>query len=127
MQFSLLLLSIQAQMTLKHAQAELKTKQAEMKKMDSGYKKDQDTLQAVKSTREKLQAEINTLNYEGTLLSQLPISLLYFCIDVYGLFADGKEESLLGKRRDLSREVTKLKEKYEHLVSRFPNLRFDYK
>lgn len=56
-------------MTLKHAQAELKTKQAEMKKMDSGYKKDQDTLQAVKSTREKLQAEINTLNYEGTLIT----------------------------------------------------------
>uniref|UniRef100_H3CEP3 Structural maintenance of chromosomes protein 2 n=1 Tax=Tetraodon nigroviridis TaxID=99883 RepID=H3CEP3_TETNG len=94
----------QAQMTLKHAQAELKTKQAEMKKMDSGYQKDQDTLQAVKSIREKLQTELNTLNYE-----------------------DGKEESLLGKRRDLSREVAKLKEKYERLVSRFPNLRFDYK
>lgn len=114
-------------MTLKHAQAELKTKQAEMKKMDSGYKKDQDALQAVKSTREKLQAALNTLNYEGTLLSPLPVSLLCFCVDVYGLFADGKEESLLGKKRDLSREVAKLKEKYEHLVSRFPNLRFDYK
>lgn len=50
-----------------------------------------------------------------------------FCVDVYGVFADGKEESLLGKKRDLSREVAKLKEKYEHLVSRFPNLRFDYK
>ncbi|CAF91830.1 unnamed protein product, partial [Tetraodon nigroviridis] len=117
----------QAQMTLKHAQAELKTKQAEMKKMDSGYQKDQDTLQAVKSIREKLQTELNTLNYEGTLLSQLPISLLHFCTTAYGLFADGKEESLLGKRRDLSREVAKLKEKYERLVSRFPNLRFDYK
>lgn len=55
-------------MTLKHAQAELKTKQAEMKKMDSGYKKDQDALQAVKSTREKLQAELNKLNYEGACL-----------------------------------------------------------
>lgn len=55
----------QAQMTLKHAQAELKTKQAEMKKMDSGYKKDQDSLQAVKSCREKLQAELTKLNYEG--------------------------------------------------------------
>lgn len=74
MQFSSLL-SIQAQMTLKHAQAELKNKQAEMKKMDSGYKKDQDTLQAVKSTREKLQAELNKINYEGTLSPQLPISL----------------------------------------------------
>lgn len=61
------LLSVQAQMTLKHAQAELKTKQAEMKKMDSGYKKDQDTLQAVRSSREKLQAELAKLNYEGTV------------------------------------------------------------
>ncbi|KAM4604221.1 structural maintenance of chromosomes protein 2 [Polymixia lowei] len=94
----------QAQMTLNHAQAELKTKQAEVKKMDSGYKKDQDTLQAVKSSREKLQAELAKLNYE-----------------------DGKEESLLDKRRQLSREVTKLKEGYESLISRFPNLRFDYK
>lgn len=33
----------------------------------------------------------------------------------------------MDKRRQLSREVTKLGEKYEHLVSRFPNLRFDYK
>lgn len=94
----------QAQMTLKHAQAELKTKQAEMKKMDSGYKKDQDSLQAVKSSREKLQAELAKLNYE-----------------------DGKEESLLEKRRELSREVSKLGQNYERLVSRFPNLRFEYK
>uniref|UniRef100_A0A8C9YFJ8 Structural maintenance of chromosomes protein n=1 Tax=Sander lucioperca TaxID=283035 RepID=A0A8C9YFJ8_SANLU len=94
----------QAQMTLKHAQAELKTKQAEVKKMDSGYKKDQDSLQAVRSSREKLQAELAKLNYE-----------------------DGKEENLLDKRRQLSREVAKLKETYERLVSRFPNLRFDYK
>uniref|UniRef100_A0A8C4FGJ8 Structural maintenance of chromosomes protein n=1 Tax=Dicentrarchus labrax TaxID=13489 RepID=A0A8C4FGJ8_DICLA len=93
----------QAQMTLKHAQAELKTKQAEVKKMDSGYKKDQDTLQAVRSSREKLQAELAKLNYEGS------------------------EESLLDKRRQLSREVTQLKETYERLMSRFPNLRFDYK
>uniref|UniRef100_A0A3Q0QT59 Structural maintenance of chromosomes protein n=1 Tax=Amphilophus citrinellus TaxID=61819 RepID=A0A3Q0QT59_AMPCI len=94
----------QAQMTLKHAQAELKTKQAEVKKMDSGYKKDQDTLKAVKNSREKLEAELAKLNYE-----------------------DGKEESLLEKRRQLSREVAKLKETYERLMSRFPNLRFDYK
>uniref|UniRef100_A0A3Q3GW16 Structural maintenance of chromosomes protein n=1 Tax=Labrus bergylta TaxID=56723 RepID=A0A3Q3GW16_9LABR len=94
----------QAQMTLKHAQAELKTKQAEVKKMDGGYKKDQDALQAVRSSREKLQAELAKLNYE-----------------------DGKEESLLEKRRHLSREASKLKETYERLMSRFPNLRFDYK
>lgn len=59
------LLSVQAQMTLKHAQAELKTKQAEVKKMDGGYKKDQDSLQAVRSSREKLQAELDKLSYEG--------------------------------------------------------------
>lgn len=42
-------------------------------------------------------------------------------------FADGKEESLLEKRRELSREVSKMRQTYEHLVSRFPNLRFEYK
>ncbi|XP_056265263.1 structural maintenance of chromosomes protein 2 [Pseudoliparis swirei] len=94
----------QAQMTLKHAQAELKTKQAEVKKMDSGYKKDQDGLQVVRSSREKLQADLAKLDYE-----------------------DGKEENLLEKRRHLSREVAQFKETYERLVSRFPNLRFDYK
>uniref|UniRef100_A0A8C8E138 Structural maintenance of chromosomes protein n=1 Tax=Oryzias sinensis TaxID=183150 RepID=A0A8C8E138_9TELE len=94
----------QAQMTLKHAQAELKTKQAEMKKMDSGYKKDQDTFKAVKSSREKLEAELAKLNYE-----------------------DGKEESLMEKRRQLSREVAHLKETFDRLMSRFPSLRFEYK
>uniref|UniRef100_H2LIA5 Structural maintenance of chromosomes protein n=1 Tax=Oryzias latipes TaxID=8090 RepID=H2LIA5_ORYLA len=94
----------QAQMTLKHAQAELKTKQAEMKKMDSGYKKDQDTFKAVKSSREKLEAELAKLNYE-----------------------DGKEESLMEKRRQLSREVAQLKETFDRLMSRFPSLRFEYK
>ena len=54
-------------MTLKHAQAEVKTKQVEVKKMDSGYKKDQDSLQALRSNREKLQAELAKLNYEGTV------------------------------------------------------------
>lgn len=94
----------QAQMTLQHAQAELKTKQAEVKKMDSGYKKDQDNFEAVKSSREKLQAELAKLNYE-----------------------DGKEESLHETRRQLSREASKLRETYENLIARFPNLRFDYK
>lgn len=43
------------------------------------------------------------------------------------LFADGKEESILEKRRELSREVSKLGQTYDHLVSRFPNLRFEYR
>ncbi|XP_061832916.1 structural maintenance of chromosomes protein 2 [Nerophis lumbriciformis] len=94
----------QAHMTLKHTQAELNTKQAEVKKMDSGYKKDKDSLQAIRSSKEKIEAELAKLKYE-----------------------DGKEESLLEKRRQLSREVALLKETYERLMSRFPNLRFDYK
>lgn len=55
----------------------------------------------------------------------------YFSLSLFfnilSLFADGKEESLLEKRRELSREVSKLGQTYDHLVSRFPNLRFDYK
>ncbi|XP_066576458.1 structural maintenance of chromosomes protein 2 [Amia ocellicauda] len=93
----------QAQMKLKHAQQELKTKQAEVKKMDGGYKKDQDAFEAVKKCKEKLEAEMNKLNYE-----------------------DGKEENLIEKRRQISREVNKLRETYESLMARFPNLRFDY-
>lgn len=53
-------------MKLNHAQQELKTKQAQVKKMDSGYKKDQDTCDAVKKCIVKLQAEMKKLNYEGT-------------------------------------------------------------
>ncbi|XP_043916286.1 structural maintenance of chromosomes protein 2 [Protopterus annectens] len=94
----------QAQMKLKHAQQELKTKQAEVKKMDSGYKKDQDLFEAVKKSKEKLEAEMKKLNYE-----------------------DGKEESLAEKRRVLSRDVNRLRETYETLMARFPNLRFEYK
>lgn len=130
-------------MTLKHAHAELKTKQAEVKNMDSGYKKDQDNLQAVRSTREKLQAELAKLKYEGTVcLTEKQIAKSscnsIYCIShvtirfgglslCFWFNADGKEESLLDKRRQLSREVANLKETYERRVSRFPNLRFDYK
>lgn len=52
-------------MALKHAQAELKTKQAEVKKMDGGYKKDQEALRAVGASREGLQAELDSLGYQG--------------------------------------------------------------
>ncbi|KAG8508552.1 Structural maintenance of chromosomes protein 2 [Galemys pyrenaicus] len=94
----------QAQMKLKHAQQELKTKQAEVKKMDSGYKKDQDALEAVKKLKEKLEAEMKKLNYE-----------------------ENKEENLLERRRQLSRDISRLKETYEALLARFPNLRFAYR
>ncbi|XP_010976990.3 structural maintenance of chromosomes protein 2 [Camelus dromedarius] len=94
----------QAQMKLKHAQQELKTKQTEVKKMDSGYRKDQEALEAVKKLKEKLEAEKKKLNYE-----------------------ENKEESLLEKRRQLSRDISRLKETYEALLARFPNLRFAYR
>lgn len=94
----------QAQMKLKHAQQELKNKQAEVKKMDSGYRKDQEAFEAVKRLREKLEAEMKKLNYE-----------------------ENKEESLLEKRRQVSRDISRLKETYEALLARFPNLRFAYK
>ncbi|KAH0628379.1 hypothetical protein JD844_009458 [Phrynosoma platyrhinos] len=94
----------QAQMKLKHAQQELKTKQAEVKKMDSGYKKDQDAFEAVKKQKEKLENEMKKLNYE-----------------------DKKEENLLEKQRELSRVVNRLRESYEVLMTKFPNLRFEYR
>uniref|UniRef100_A0A8C3S6I5 Structural maintenance of chromosomes protein n=1 Tax=Chelydra serpentina TaxID=8475 RepID=A0A8C3S6I5_CHESE len=91
----------QAQMKLKHAQQELKTKQAEVKKMDGGYKKDQEAFEVVKKLKEKLEIEMKKLNYE--------------------------EETLLAKRRELSREVNQLRESYEALMAKFPSLRFEYK
>ncbi|KFO19056.1 Structural maintenance of chromosomes protein 2 [Fukomys damarensis] len=94
----------QAQMKLKHAQQELKNKQVEVKKMDGGYRKDQEALEAVKRLKEKLETEIKKLNYE-----------------------ENKEENLLEKRRQLSRDISRLKETYEALLARFPNLQFAYK
>lgn len=93
----------QAQMKLKHAQQELKAKQAEVKKMDSGYQKDQEAFNTVKKNKEKLEADMEKLQYQ-----------------------DGKEEGLLDRKRQLNREVTTLRNTYESLMSRFPNLRFDY-
>ncbi|CAH2293639.1 structural maintenance of chromosomes 2 [Pelobates cultripes] len=94
----------QAQMKLKHAQQELKTKQAEVKKMDSGYKKDNETFEAVTKNKEKLEAEMKKLNYE-----------------------DGKEELLLERRRELSRNVNRLREAYESLMARYSSLNFEYR
>ncbi|XP_015276906.1 PREDICTED: structural maintenance of chromosomes protein 2 [Gekko japonicus] len=94
----------QAQMKLRHAQQELKTKQAEVKKMDAGYKKDQDTFEAVKKQKEKLEHEMKKLDYE-----------------------DKKEENLLQKQRELSRVVNQLRESYEALMAKFPNLLFEYR
>ncbi|XP_055770254.1 structural maintenance of chromosomes protein 2-like, partial [Salvelinus fontinalis] len=93
----------QAQMKLKHAQQELKAKKTEVKKMDSGYQKDQEAFNTVKKNKEKIEADMEKLQYQ-----------------------DGKEEGLLDRKRQLNREVTTLRNTYEGLMSRFPNLRFDY-
>ncbi|MXQ93870.1 hypothetical protein E5288_WYG008129 [Bos mutus] len=90
----------QAQMKLKHAQQELKTKQTEIKKMDSGYRKDQEALEAF------LKLGFNLLTA--------------YC-------SENKEESLLERRRQLSRDISRLKETEEALLARFPNLRFAYR
>ncbi|CAB1327118.1 unnamed protein product [Coregonus sp. 'balchen'] len=83
----------QAQMKLKHAQQELKAKQTEVKKMDSGYQKDQEAFNTVKKNKEKLEADMGKLQYQ-----------------------DGKEESLLDRKRQLNREVTTLRNTYENLA-----------
>ncbi|XP_068782769.1 structural maintenance of chromosomes protein 2 [Struthio camelus] len=94
----------QAEMKLKYAQQELKTKQAEVKKMDGGYKKDQEAFEAVRKMKEKLENEMKKLNYE-----------------------DIKEETLLAKKKELTRDISRLKELYEGLMAKFPNLHFEYK
>lgn len=89
-------------MTLKHAQAELKTKQAEVKKMDSGYKKDQDNLQAVRSSREKLEAELAKLNYEGSVsvFAQVKsVVLVTFCQAFCNYSRDLSVFTQMGRRR----------------------------
>ncbi|XP_062455354.1 structural maintenance of chromosomes protein 2 [Rhea pennata] len=94
----------QAEMKLKYAQKELKTKQAEVKKMDGGYKKDQEAFEAVRKIKEKLENEMKKLNYE-----------------------DIKEETLLAKKKELTRDISRLRELYEGLMAKFPNLHFEYK
>ncbi|KAI4883401.1 hypothetical protein NFI96_032452 [Prochilodus magdalenae] len=108
----------QAQMKLKHAQQELKTKQAQVKKMDSGYKKDQDAFEAVQKCRDKLQTELQKLNYEGCTYNTLCNAITCF---------NGREERLMEQKRRLSCEVNQLREKYESFMGQFPNLRFEYK
>ncbi|XP_072716701.1 structural maintenance of chromosomes protein 2 isoform X1 [Ciconia boyciana] len=94
----------QAQMKLNYAQQELKTKQAEVKKMDGGYKKDQEALEAVRKTKEKLENQMKKLNYE-----------------------EEKEEALLAKKKALTRDISQLRELHEGLMAKFPHLQFEYK
>ncbi|NXR04988.1 SMC2 protein, partial [Sagittarius serpentarius] len=94
----------QAQMKLNYAQEELKTKQDEVKKMDGGYKKDQEALEAVRKTKEKLENQMKMLNYE-----------------------EEKEEALLAKKKALTCDISRLRELYDSLMARFPHLQFAYK
>ncbi|XP_009284488.1 PREDICTED: structural maintenance of chromosomes protein 2 [Aptenodytes forsteri] len=94
----------QAQMKLNYAQQELKTKQAEVKKMDGGYKKDQEALEAVRKTKEKLENQMKKLNYE-----------------------EEKEEALLAKKKALASDISRLRELHEGLMAKFPHLQFEYK
>ncbi|XP_009958853.1 PREDICTED: structural maintenance of chromosomes protein 2, partial [Leptosomus discolor] len=93
----------QIQMKLNYAQQELKAKQAEVKKMDGSYKKDQEALEAIRKTKEKLENEMKKLNYEE------------------------KEEDLLAKKKILDCDISRLRELCEHLMAKFPYLRFEYK
>ncbi|NWH75213.1 SMC2 protein, partial [Piaya cayana] len=94
----------QAEMKLNFAQKELKTKQAKVKRMDEGYKKDQEALEAVRKMKEKLESEIKKLNYD-----------------------EKKEEILSAKNKELTRDISRLRELYEGLTSKFPHLQFEYK
>nr|XP_009505858.1 PREDICTED: structural maintenance of chromosomes protein 2 [Phalacrocorax carbo] len=94
----------QAQIKLNYAQEELKTKEAELKKMDGSYKKDREALQAVRKTKDMLEDQMKKLNYE-----------------------EGKEETLLAKKKALTCDISRLKQLYEGLMAKFPHLRFEYR
>ncbi|XP_009987093.1 PREDICTED: structural maintenance of chromosomes protein 2, partial [Tauraco erythrolophus] len=93
----------QTQMKLNYAQKELKTKQAEVKMMDEGYKKDHEVLKALKKTKEKLEDQMKKLNYE-----------------------EEKEAALLAKKKTLTHDISRLRELYEGLMAKFPQLHFEY-
>ncbi|NXY45070.1 SMC2 protein, partial [Ceuthmochares aereus] len=94
----------QAEMKLNFARNELKTKKAKVKTMDGGYKKDQEALEAVRKMKEKLESEIKKLNYD-----------------------EEKEETLSAKKKELTRDISRLRELYESLTAKFPHLQFEYK
>ncbi|XP_052557368.1 structural maintenance of chromosomes protein 2 [Tympanuchus pallidicinctus] len=93
----------QAQMKLKYTQQELKTKQAEVKKMDGSYKEDQEALEAIRKTKEKLQDQMKNLKYE-----------------------EAEQKAHLAKKK-LSSEISSLTELCESIIAKHPHLRFEYK
>ncbi|XP_057298793.1 structural maintenance of chromosomes protein 2-like [Hydractinia symbiolongicarpus] len=93
----------QAQIKLKHEESELKRKQADLKSTAKNYEKDTAAFDALEKERNKLQSQLEKLNYE-----------------------EGKEEQLVASRRQLQTEVTNLENNVETLEARFPNLQFQY-
>ncbi|NXP08052.1 SMC2 protein, partial [Thinocorus orbignyianus] len=94
----------QIQIKLNHAKQELKVKEAEAKKMDGGYKKKKAALEAIRKEKEKLESQMKMLNYE-----------------------EGKEAALLAKKKELTNDISRLRELYESLMTKFPHLQFEYK
>ncbi|XP_072215846.1 structural maintenance of chromosomes protein 2 [Excalfactoria chinensis] len=94
----------QAEMKLKYTQQELKTKQAEVKKMDGSYKKDQEALEVITKTKEKLEDEMKKLKYE-----------------------EGEQETYLAKKKALCSEISSLREVCDSIAAKHPHLRFEYK
>ncbi|XP_032940665.1 structural maintenance of chromosomes protein 2 [Catharus ustulatus] len=94
----------QAQMKLNYAQKELKAKEAEVKKMDEGYKKDQKAFEAVEQMKTALEKQMKELNY-----------------------SEEKGEALLAKKKALVSDISRLRERSENLMAKFPHLQFMYK
>ncbi|NWS73655.1 SMC2 protein, partial [Crotophaga sulcirostris] len=94
----------QAEMKLNYVRKELETKQAEVKKMDGGYKKDQEAFKAVRKIKEELESQMKNLDYD-----------------------EEKEETLSAKKKELTHDVSQLRESYECLMAKFPHLQFEYR
>ncbi|NXN33892.1 SMC2 protein, partial [Nycticryphes semicollaris] len=94
----------QTQIKLDYAKQELNTKEAEVQKVDRGYKKNQEALEAIRKVKEKLESQMKKLKYE-----------------------EGKEAALLAKKKELTDDISRLRELHEVLMTKFPHLQFEYK
>ncbi|NWR74672.1 SMC2 protein, partial [Centropus unirufus] len=94
----------QAEMKLNYAQKELKKKQPQVKNMDRGYKKDREALEAVRKMKRELESEMEKLSYD-----------------------ESKEAALAAKKKELTHDISHLKELYDGFMAKFPHLQFEYK
>ncbi|KAM4640379.1 structural maintenance of chromosomes protein 2 isoform 3-T18 [Amazona ochrocephala] len=94
----------QVQMKLRYAQQELETKESEVKNMDGEYKKDKETFEAVRKTKEEIENQMKNLNYD-----------------------ENKEAAFLAKKKALTNDIRRLKELCEGFMAKFPYLWFEYK